>query len=327
MKRIYFLLLSLFSIFNANSRYVEFSVNMNNEVASVNGIHVTGDFQIAAGFTGGNWNPASTVLTQIGALGIYSVVVNIPAKKKYEYKYVNGDQFYESEYVPDESRVGYLFNDNRWFYLDSLQNDTLKLPCLIFSTNAPLSKKLLRFRVGISGIILNSAGVHVAGTFNNFNTVENYMYSFDGKIFEYITYLDTLTTSTQFRYINGNNTAQYETVPAACNVQSNREAIFSKDTVMPLVCLGSCVACPSGISKYELSNNIKVFPNPFKQECQVFFGDNNIRDLLIIDSQGRVVRKYAQIKHHLIINSENMSIGIYYITTSRTEKIKLIIIQ
>jgi hypothetical protein len=123
--RIY--LLALISLLSGTtySKFVEFAVNMNYDTVSTNGVHVSGDFQALAGFAGGNWNPGSTILTQVGTSGIYHVIVNIPAKKKYEYKYVNGIEFYESEYVPEESRVGYLFNDNRWFYLDSLNNDTL----------------------------------------------------------------------------------------------------------------------------------------------------------------------------------------------------------
>jgi len=93
---------------------------MNNDSISGNGVHVTGDFQIAAGFAGGNWNPATIRLTQIGTSGIFHVILNIPSKRSMNINMSMEISFYESEYVPEESRVGYLFNDNRWFYLDSL---------------------------------------------------------------------------------------------------------------------------------------------------------------------------------------------------------------
>jgi len=37
-------------------------------------------------------------------------------------------------------------------------------------------------------------GVHVAGTIIVLTPTTNYLYSFDGKIYEYITYIDTLNS-------------------------------------------------------------------------------------------------------------------------------------
>ena len=99
--------------FNSFAKKVKFAVDMDTNTVSPNGIHVTGDFQALAGFPGGDWTSNETVCTQEGTSTIYSVIVDIPAFAKYEYKFVNGDQFYEVEFVPVESRVGYDFDDNR----------------------------------------------------------------------------------------------------------------------------------------------------------------------------------------------------------------------
>ncbi|MBK8686725.1 MAG: hypothetical protein IPN26_18020 [Bacteroidetes bacterium] len=48
------------------------------------------------------------------------MVVDLPAFAKYEYKFLNGDQGYEVEVVPEESRANYNLSDNRWIYVDSL---------------------------------------------------------------------------------------------------------------------------------------------------------------------------------------------------------------
>ena len=87
-------------------------------------------------FRKGDWASNTTTLTQEGSTEIYSIVVDIPAFAKYEYKFLNGDQFYEAEFVPI-IRVGYNFNDNRWIYVDSLANDTTFVGAILFAGNAP----------------------------------------------------------------------------------------------------------------------------------------------------------------------------------------------
>ena len=117
------LLLSIFAM-NVSAKKVKFAVDMTGQIINTTGIHISGDFQTIAGFPGGDWASNTTPLTQEGTTDIYSIVVDIPAFAKYEYKFLNGDQFYEAEFVPVESRVGYNFDDNRWIYVDSLADDT-----------------------------------------------------------------------------------------------------------------------------------------------------------------------------------------------------------
>src|SRR3989344_125947 len=115
------------------AKKIKFSVDMTGIAISPFGMHISGDFQTLAGFSGGDWMSNNTPLTQeISDTNIYSIVVDIPAFAKYEYKFVNGDQFYEAEFVPEESRVGYNFNDSRWIYLDSLADDTTFVGAILF---------------------------------------------------------------------------------------------------------------------------------------------------------------------------------------------------
>ncbi len=128
------------------AKRVKFAVDMTGQTISPNGVHVSGDFQTEAGFPT-DWDSKSTVLTKETGTDIYSVEVNIPAFRKYEYKYVNGDQFYEVEFVPEKSRVGYDFNDNRWIYIDSVRSDLTLMPVLLFGGNAPAGKRMVKFVV------------------------------------------------------------------------------------------------------------------------------------------------------------------------------------
>src|SRR6185436_15682419 len=145
MKKILFIFLFLLVAGISVAKKVKFAVDMTGQVLNVTGVHIGGDFQTLAGFAGGDWMPGTTPMTQeTGDTNIYSIVVDIPAFTKYEYKVINGDQWYEAEFVPLESRVGYNFNDNRWLWVDSLSNDTTFVGALLFSGNAPAGLKLLR---------------------------------------------------------------------------------------------------------------------------------------------------------------------------------------
>src|SRR5687768_5761872 len=106
-KIIQFSLLFLFAANFVFAKKVKFSVDMDTITVNATGMHVMGDFQAVAGYPGGDWLPNTTPLTQEATSTIYSVIVDIPAFVKYEYKFVNGDQSYEAEFVPVPSRVLY----------------------------------------------------------------------------------------------------------------------------------------------------------------------------------------------------------------------------
>ena len=93
-------LIILALVFNTGfvfAKKVKFAVDMTGQVISPNGVHISGDFQTEAGYPT-DWDAEATTLTKEGSTNIYSVTVNIPAFRKYEYKYVNGDKFYEVEF-------------------------------------------------------------------------------------------------------------------------------------------------------------------------------------------------------------------------------------
>ena len=242
MKRIVFLLGFAILTLGLQARVVKFSVDMAGQEISPNGVHVTGDFQELAGFPGGDWSPNSTPLAREGQTTIYSTLVSIPAFRYYEYRFVNGDQFYETEFVPVESRVGYDFNDNRWIYVDSLANDTLDIGAILFGGNAPAGKFLLRFNLNAQLLTnVHPAGIRVAGNFNSWNTALTRLVSFDGQHWEGIVFLPVGNYA--YRYVNGNTSSGLEIVPAACAADGNREIALSDHSVLEPVCFGACVDC------------------------------------------------------------------------------------
>lgn len=315
------------------AKKVKFAVDMTGQTILSTGIHIAGDFQTLAGFPGGDWMSNTTPLTQeSGDTNIYSIVVDIPAFAKYEYKFINGDQFYETEFVPEESRVGYNFNDNRWIYIDSLANDTTYVGAILFSQNAPKGYNLLRFKVNMMNETVNSNGVHVATSFQGWNTTNSFLYSFGNDVYEVISYIDTSETGCQYKFINGNSTIEYETVPSACENNGARESSFSTHTVLAQVCFSECADCIStaGLEEKEDAEKISIFPNPTNDVAVLYFNNETAKTITITNTLGEKIRSYTCLQDNLKIEKETLPQGLYIIsieeqTTHQLSTLKLII--
>ncbi|MFO0356597.1 MAG: T9SS type A sorting domain-containing protein [Sphingobacteriaceae bacterium] len=328
MKKFLFLtILSLLISQIAFAKKVKFAVDMGTYTISPLGIHVMGDFQAVAGYTGGNFNPSSTQLTQEGSTTIYSIILDLPAFTKYEFKYVNGDQSYEAEFVPDQARVGYQFNDNRWIYLDSLQNDTTYHGAVLFSGNAPVGKTLIRFKVDMQNAgTISSNGVHVAGDFQGFDPSKIRLYSFENSVYEIITYMNT-TGIKQFKYYNGNTAIQTETVPTNCATSGNRTTNVVNDSILVTVCYNECNICtPNGIQKNSIAyESVKLTPNPAKETVTI--SNANLKGgekITIMDVAGKKVQEiYVDSQMPEIkINITELTSGLYQLYIGSESGIK-----
>jgi hypothetical protein len=288
MNKYLLLIILTLTITAANAKKVRFSVDMTGQTVSPNGVHVAGDFQDEAGFEGGDWQSNTTVMTNETGTEIYSVLVDIPAFAKYEYKFINGDQWYEVEFVPLESRVGYDFNDNRWIYVDSIYNDTLLFPPVLFSGNAPAEFYLLRLKVDMSlEESIDPAGIHVAADLNNWDPSADILYSFVDDIYEKILYVQIWPGYAQcsYRFVNGIEDEGYEIVPAECSVYGNRYIEIPKDSVVETVCFNECTACGAqSVPGVIRSDRPQIYPNPFSEKTLLKFNDSeNIHNVSITD--------------------------------------------
>jgi hypothetical protein len=299
------------------AKQVKFSVDMTGREIDFWGVHVAGDFQVAAGVSKDNWNPEASKMIKQGNSNIYSIIINIPAHRKYEYRYFNGIEGYQQEFVPYPCRTLFEFGDNRWFYLDSLRNDTTFLPLVTFEGLAPVGKKLLRFNVALpQGIKENVAKMHVAGSWQNWKPEELTMYSFDGKIYEYIAYVDSLKPDVAYKFLNGNSATAYEQITGKCTQGGNRYVKVTTDTILPPVCLASCEACPTVATlDNALLEKIDVFPNPFEAVLNIRFHDESpTHDIEIYSILGELVYQNKQYTgNQLHIEKANVSRGIYFI--------------
>ena len=269
-----------------------------------------------------NWAPDLTLMTKETAdTNIYSVVLELKAFKKYEYKFLNGDQSYEAEFVPDASRVGYDFNDNRWIYTDSLKNDTFFVGAIPFAGNAPLGTKLIRFKMKLkAGIALDANGVHVAGDFQGWDSKKNILYSLKSGIYEAIQYVKSDTVN--FKYYNGSLAAGVESVPASCAVNGNRRVVLLSDSVLPTVCFSECTNCAgAGIDAGTSQFGLDVFPNPSRAGITVSMQGKEIALISMFDAQGRLIYREnpTGVKTIQLDAGTFPATGLYFISCTATD--------
>lgn len=315
MKTTFLSLCLIMASFVSYGKKVKFAVDMTGQTVSANGVHIAGDFQTAAGFSGGDWISNTTTLTQEGATTIYSIVVELPAFAKYEYKFINGDQFYEAEFVPVESRVGYDFDDNRWLYVDSLANDTTFVGAIVFAANAPDGKDLVRLYVDMQNETVSTDGIHVAGDFQNWDPQATILYNFQNAIYEVIAYVDSGTIA--YKFYNGNTLLATETVPSDCAVSDNRSVTISDHTLLDVVCFSSCTTCGSAAGIQELATvSISLAPNPTASVTQLTVSAvSGTYSVIVSDMNGQVVRSYADCNSATVqLEKAALHSGLYFVT-------------
>ena len=322
MKKFLLVLSFFLALTSASAKQVKFAVDMSGLVTSTLGIHVVGDFQEAAGYPL-NWDPTTTTLIQEGSTDVYSIIVNIPAFTKYEYRFVNGDQTYEAEFVPDESRVGYNFIDNRWMYVDSLANDTSFVGAILFGGNAPAGLSLVRYKVDMKNSLpISPDGVHVGTNMDAFSPTKVRLYSFGDSIYEIINYFSN--NSYTYKYFNGNVSTTTETITGVCSVFGNRGLTLTKDTAMEMVCFSSCSACVP-LSVKELSSTtsaFKAFPNPAKDMLTISSAKNEvIESVSVYNVAGQSVKHISDINElNFTFQNLNLSSGLYTVRVTDKNK-------
>lgn len=307
MKKSLFLLAALFLTNFLYAKKIKFSVNMQNETVNTTGVHVYGDFQAAAGFDF-DWDPGSTAMTQeTGDTNVYTVVLDVPAFQVYQYRFINGNQAYEVEFVPEESRVNGAFNDNRWLYLDSASDDTAFIGVIPYSLNAPAGLSLVVFKVNMTGHVVSTDGIHVVGNFQGWDPAKSTMITFNDTVYRFQAYIPVGTY--QFKFVNGKTWSDCEYVGGPCAVNGSRQVTVTADVALDPVNFSSCLV---GIDEKQSEAQVILFPNPSSGNVSVEFNDNKMHTAAVSDVAGRVVRAYQGFVNSQHI--ENLDPGIYTVT-------------
>ena len=249
MKKIFtFCFVALSAIMAQAQVAVTFNVDMTGSMVDANGVHMAGNFNdvnydgTAENAAYVNWNPSAIALADQGN-GIWSVTLNLVAER-YEFKFINGNDWPMAEDVPAACQVEVNGNDNRFWSVSGLNATESMTVC--YESCAACGENTIRFRVDMTqeGAGVNPAGIFVAGDFQGWNPAGSQLIDPDGNgTFE--GYFSTGSSEVaNFKFINGNDWAFAESIPAACNVNDNRELIVEAvNTVADVICFSACGPC------------------------------------------------------------------------------------
>ncbi len=244
MKRIYLSMLGMLlsaALFAVN---VTFKVDMTGLTVASAGVHIAGSFQSEAGATG-DWIPSETKLNDDGN-GIWSLTVNIPAGY-YEYKFINGASWGSDESPATPCNLG----GNRAISVGSAD---LTIPTVAFG-KCEANKAAVLFSVNLKKqAVINPLGVHVAGNFQaaagysgDWNPGASRLYSPDNdSVFKLVAHLPAGTY--QYKFLNGNDWGDVESVPAACGVGNDKNREFGMDATVSLNLGVEFGECPPGVT-------------------------------------------------------------------------------
>jgi hypothetical protein len=220
------------------------TLDLSRETISPDGIHIAGSFN--------NWNPSSTPMVA-GPDHLYSVTLSLLEGTEYTYRFVNGNSNSGMEFVPAECGVaGGTGVYYRHLTMPSA-NTLMDTVCFSMCSRCPVDIPVT-FRVDMSTQTVSPDGVHLAGTFNNWNPVSVPMAAGSNNQYE-VTLMLTPGMFHQYRFVNGNTTAGFESVPDQCGSPSTPGGnarymtIPVADTILPAFCFGSCVEC-GGSAQY-----------------------------------------------------------------------------
>ncbi|WNJ19730.1 T9SS type A sorting domain-containing protein [Pontibacter sp. G13] len=245
MKHYYLILAALLlAPFSMNAQVnLTIQVDMNEQTVSDSGVHVAGSFQ--------GWDPASTELTDVDADGIYEVTLQVDPDSTYEYKFINGNDWPDSESVP-----GQCAQNNNRFVAVGATDLTTDLVCYASCDTCGLVVPTtnVTFRVRMGGGITVADTVSVAGSFqgvagfNDWSPGETVLTDVDADGVYEVT-VTVPQGQYGYKFINGTAWGQDEGVPCSCKIGGNRGVDLTSapaDTTLDIVCFGSCSDnCPS----------------------------------------------------------------------------------
>ncbi len=293
-----------------NTVVVSFRVDMSETEVSPDGIHLAADFQ--------GWDPAATEMT-LTANNIYEVSIPLGTRTAYEYKFVNGNSWEGAEEVPAECS----FNQNRLLNVGA-NDTTLKAYCFGSCTTcqAAADSVMVTFTVDMSKEEISGYGVHLAGSFQNWNPAVTPMAVVSGTDLYTVSFRLPVGSYQEYKFINGNIWGDDEQVPGDCAVNGNRFfTVPDEDLQLDAFCYGSCSPCSVSIKDLFNAGNYMLSPqpNPASNQAEINIGLAKEQAVILelFDMTGAPVgviqnARLAEGKHKITVSLEQYGSGIYY---------------
>ncbi len=247
-----------------------FSVNMALETVSANGVHIAGNFQ--------GWNPATTPMTDPDGDGVYTVTLPVDTSTQLLFKYINGNDWPFQEATVNLAACGQSdgFGGYNRLLFSATADTTFPVVCFSSCANCPVAPVTieLSLAVDMSNESVSANGVHVAGTFNNFNPAVTPMLDPDGDNVYEATVSVPENDSVEYRFINGNTFAGGEPsadlvncgVPDGFGGYNRLLVVGTVDFSDSVRCFSRCVACGIGLEDLSSRFGLLAYPNPTRGE-------------------------------------------------------------
>jgi len=223
---------SCFECGNEPSEYdVTLSVDMNAFGNSFGNVYVSG--------TMNGWCGTCDQMLDPELDGIYEITLPL-TEGSYEYKFTADDWTFQENFNGGEpctvSAYGFT---NRLLVV----SETETLPTVCWESCGACGTAEVTFQVDMSSQDVSPDGVFIAGSFQNWQSMDSPMTDAGNGIYTFTTTLQT-GTNVQYKFING---GAWEDVPGECNYNGNRTYYVEEtNIILDPVCYGSCEACEGG---------------------------------------------------------------------------------
>ncbi|MBN2174341.1 MAG: hypothetical protein JW731_09425 [Bacteroidales bacterium] len=214
---------------NPTLREITFRVDLS-DVPYTTGAYIAGTLQDP------QWTPEP-----MNAVGndVFEIPLMLAEGDCHIYKFVVDGTTWES--VPQSCGSPDGYGGYNRFYEVPNYNQILDLVC--FGSCDPCSGVNVKFQVEMTGQTVTEL-VHVAGTFNGWNSTANPLTDLGNDVWETTIVLQT-GQDVQYKFINGTTNQMWEDVPDACAYGGdNRHFVVPEtNTILDLVCFGACNPC------------------------------------------------------------------------------------
>ncbi len=118
----------------------------------------------------------------------------------------------------------------------------------IFKNDTQSIEYSVTFKVDMSNETVSPNGIHIAGSFQNWDPGATLMTDAGNNIYEYTQNFNE-GENIEYKFVNGTQWGEDESVPPECALNNNRYlTVPTQDTVLSAVCFGSCNPCSSQIT-------------------------------------------------------------------------------
>ena len=312
---------TVFTINCIQTSEVTFQVNMNKVTSSFTTPELNGTFN--------NWCGNCDAMSDADGDNVWDVSITLPVGDTVEFKY-SADGWTIQESLSNQSSCVIQSGQfvNRILTVPAADT-TLPVVCWGECDDCVIDVTL---NVNMAWEVANGAidtnGIHVAGTWQNWDPMASEMLDPDGDGIYSITFGSATGESLQYKFINGIDWAGVEASGdlSACGVSDglggyNRlSTLGSADTVFAAVCFSKCYDCAVSID--EALGSISLYPNPtagaFTLERSNLSGEVEVS---IIGLQGQLLQatKWDAGSSDLSIDLSDLASGVYMVRLTAEE--------